>query len=129
MRPTLEDIELALRKSWCQETAQVASSWDPQNPAAGQCWQSAFVVRHYFGGDIILAEVLPLTEPISRHAWNRLLDGREVDLSRSQFAEGQTFRLCTVSDEIVWKIVGSQAELLLCKVKSALCLDAESLKI
>lgn len=76
MQPTLQDIELALHKSWSRETAQIASSWNPDNPAAGQCWQSACVVRHFCGAEIIIAEILPLntdivllaTKPCSRFA-------------------------------------------------------------
>jgi hypothetical protein len=49
--PSLADIADALHAAWCAETAQDASAWSIANAAAGQCWQSAYVVRHYLGGE------------------------------------------------------------------------------
>ena len=117
MKPLLSDVERAVQLSWCRETAQVPNSCDKNNPAAGQCWQTAYVVRHFFGGDIIIAEILPLTTPIRRHAWNKLPDGTEIDLSRSQFGDAQKFKLCSVDEEIIWKVVGEQSRALLNKVR------------
>jgi hypothetical protein len=118
--PTVQEIKSALTKSWCRETAQVQNSWSPSNPSAGQCWQSAYVVRYYLGGDIVVAELVPQTSPIQRHAWNKLPSGEEVDLTRAQFQPHQEFAPCDVPESLIWSVVGAQSELLLAKVQDIL---------
>lgn len=117
---SLESVASALEDSWCRETAQVPGSWSAERPAAGQCWQSAFVVRHFFGGEIVVAELVPRTDPIQRHAWNKLPCGREVDLTNSQFSRAQELSVCVVPEAIIWSVVGQQAQLLLARVEERL---------
>ena len=116
----LATLEAALRACWCAETAHSPEAWSAENPAAGQCWTSAFVIRHFLGGEIVLAELAPRTDPIQRHAWNRLPDGTEIDLTRGQFPESQEFRLCEVPEEIIVQVSGRQAQLLLERVRGYL---------
>jgi hypothetical protein len=67
-----------LRDAWTGDTS-VDSSWTPTCPALGQCAVTALVVQDYLGGDLMRCEV----EGTS-HYWN-LVDGVEIDLTRSQF--------------------------------------------
>jgi hypothetical protein len=87
--PSLEDIEPAVRAAWCRETCDDSdlADWTPQNPARGQCGVTALVLQDLLGGELLLAEVLlPGGSRQGVHWWNRLPDGREVDLTREQFA-------------------------------------------
>ena len=80
-------LERALQKSWCKETAYQADDWSETNPAIGQCAVTALLLNDYFGGEIVWSEaILPNGQFIS-HYFN-LIDGKEIDLTRSQFPEG-----------------------------------------
>lgn len=68
----------ALRDAWTADTS-VDSRWSPTCPALGQCAVTALVIQDYLGGDLMRCEV----EGAS-HYWN-LVDGVEIDLTRSQF--------------------------------------------
>ena len=123
---TLQEIKSALTKSWSRETAQVYQAWSPSNPSAGQCWQSAYVVRYFLGGDIVVAELVPQTKPIQRHAWNKLPSGEVVDLTRAQFPDHQEFLPCEIPETLIWSVVGAQSELLLAKVQDVLSSGASA---
>ena len=73
-------VTSALRDSWCKETCYppMKETWSKDVPEMGQCAVTAMVVQDYRGGDIICCEHM-------HHYWNRLPDGREIDLTRSQF--------------------------------------------
>ncbi|MGY1608187.1 YunG family protein [Geodermatophilus sp. SYSU D00700] len=84
-----DDVVAAVRAAWCRETCDDSdlADWSPQNPARGQCGATALVLHDLLGGDLLLAEVLlPDGSRQGVHWWNRLPDGREVDLTRGQFA-------------------------------------------
>lgn len=83
----LDDLEKALQKSWSKETSYSPDLWTVGNPAMGQCAVTALVVNDYLGGEIVWADaVLPDGQKIS-HYFNQI-DGKEIDLTRSQFPEG-----------------------------------------
>ncbi len=87
--PTLDEVTAAVRAAWCRQTCDDGDLDDrtPGNPARGQCGATALVLHDLFGGDLLLAEVLrPDGSRQGVHWWNRLPDGREVDLTREQFA-------------------------------------------
>jgi hypothetical protein len=87
--PSPEEIEPVVRGAWCRETCDEVdlADWRPQNPARGQCGVTALVLHDLLGGDLLLAEVLlPDGSRQGVHWWNRLPDGREIDLTREQFA-------------------------------------------
>jgi len=119
-RPTLEELQSALRASWCAETAHTPHTWSSANPSAGQCWTTAYVVRHFLGGEILYAELMPQSEPVERHAWNRLPDGNEVDLTREQLPKHQALRQCDIPEAIVAAVSGAQAQRLLERVSRLL---------
>ncbi|GAB3317282.1 hypothetical protein GCM10027451_35010 [Geodermatophilus aquaeductus] len=87
--PTLDEVTAAVRAAWCLETCDPAdvADWSEGNRARGQCGPTALVLHDLFGGDLLLAEVLyPDGSRQGVHWWNRLPDGREVDLTLGQFA-------------------------------------------
>jgi hypothetical protein len=87
--PTLDEVTAAVRAAWCRETCDDSdlADWTPARPARGQCGATALLLHDLFGGDLLLAEVLlPDGSRQGVHWWNRLPDGREVDLTREQFA-------------------------------------------
>lgn len=80
----LTKLEKALKKSWSKETSYCPDEWNKSNSSFGQCAITALVVNDYFGGEIVWAEaLLPDGQKIS-HFFN-LIDGKEIDLTRSQF--------------------------------------------
>jgi hypothetical protein len=61
----------------------------PGDPARGQCGATALVVQDLLGGDLLVGDVLVGSERLGVHYWNRLEDGEVLDLSTSQFVEGE----------------------------------------
>lgn len=86
---TLDDLQEAVRTSWDRLTAEHPHRWTPDNPAYLQCSATARVVREFLGGDVLIAPVTLNGAPRGLHAWNRLPDGTEVDLTRDQFRSGE----------------------------------------
>ncbi|OIO19278.1 MAG: hypothetical protein COY69_01465 [Candidatus Magasanikbacteria bacterium CG_4_10_14_0_8_um_filter_32_14] len=83
----LIELEKVLKKSWSKETSYCPDEWSESNSSLGQCAITALVVNDYFGGEIVWADaLLPNGQKIS-HYFN-LIDGKVVDLTRSQFPEG-----------------------------------------
>lgn len=83
----LNRLEKALLKSWSKETSYCPTEWNELNLSFGQCAITALIVNDYFGGDIVWSEaLLPNGQKIS-HFFN-MINGKEVDLTRSQFPEG-----------------------------------------
>ncbi|ANY09845.1 YunG family protein [Pseudonocardia sp. HH130630-07] len=91
--PALPEVAAALRASWGRDTCDEADAgdWDPAVPARGQCGATALVLHDLFGGELLLAEVWLADGRLQGyHWWNRLPGGAEVDLTREQFAPGET---------------------------------------
>jgi hypothetical protein len=89
----LSEVEAALRAGWAADTCSpddvARAPWSSGNPAWGHCDITALVVHDFFGGDLVVGEVRLGEEQRGYHWWNRLPDGREVDLTSSQFRDGQ----------------------------------------
>lgn len=75
----VDDLRTALESAWNKSTS-VDSDWNPTTPSRGQCAVTALVVQDEYGGSLLRSVV----EGVS-HYWNRLPDGREIDLTRDQF--------------------------------------------
>ena len=79
----IKKLETALKKSWDKETCyakeRILRSND--NPALWQCGVTSLLVQDYFGWELLYCSH-------NDHYWNRLENGNEIDLTRSQFAEG-----------------------------------------
>jgi hypothetical protein len=85
-----EPVRVAIEQSWSVETCDPVDveAWSTDNPARGQCGATALVVHDLLGGELLLAEVRrPDGTRQGVHYWNRLPDGREVDLTCSQFSQ------------------------------------------
>jgi hypothetical protein len=89
---SIELIENALRKAWSRETCYPPDQekWSDENPAFGQCAVTSLIIQDFFGGEILYCKHL-------HHYWNKLPDGKEIDLTRSQF--GNKVRPC--ADKVV----------------------------
>jgi hypothetical protein len=120
VRLSLIELEKLIRNEWSAETAWTPEAWNAANPAAGQCFSTSFVLKSILGGEIVHAEILPHTQPKQRHAWVRLPNGIELDLTADQFPPGQQFRPCELPPDLVWSFGGKQAEVLLARVESKL---------
>ena len=77
---SLDEITEAIEWAWVGATA--AGKWTSKCPSMNQCAVTALVVQDYFGGEMLRCET---TEEGVSHYWNRLPDGREVDLTAAQF--------------------------------------------
>lgn len=94
--PSLGAVERAVRASWSRETCDECEvdAWSPENPSRGQCGPTALTVHDLFGGALLLAEVWwPDGRWQGYHWWNRLPDGRELDLTREQFGPDEIVQL------------------------------------
>jgi hypothetical protein len=88
--PPMIDLEMLrpmLRAGWGADTCDPHDlpDWHPGNPARGQCGVTALIIHDLLGGELILGEVFAGDTRIGYHSWNRLADGREVDLTAEQF--------------------------------------------
>lgn len=102
-QPTLDALEEALRASWDRDTSDDPDRWTPENPALGQCAVSALVIRAVYGGEILIATVLDRhgERTPDGHAWNRLPDGKEVDISFDQFLDGEQLATPLVTEPVI----------------------------
>jgi hypothetical protein len=87
-RSRLDEVARAIEASWSDETCDESdlADWRPGNPSRGQCGVSALVLHDHLGGVLLLAEVTVDGARTGFHYWNRLADGREIDLTRAQFS-------------------------------------------
>lgn len=74
--------------AWRADTSFWPDSWEPANPAHGQCAVTALAVQDWLGGDIIHGIVAGV-----EHYWNRRGEV-ELDLTASQF--GGSYGRCDV---------------------------------
>lgn len=81
--PSFEDLTVLRRdletRGWSPDTA--AGGYEATNPSSGQCAVTALVVQDRFGGRLLRAPI-----DGGSHYFNRVADGRIVDLTRDQFA-------------------------------------------
>ena len=77
----VETLAKILKEAWSRETSCWPEKWTSENPALGQCFVTALIVQDFFGGEIIRAKVPGL----GYHYFNRLPNGKEIDLTYSQF--------------------------------------------
>ncbi|MDM4721546.1 hypothetical protein QTQ03_18835 [Micromonospora sp. WMMA1363] len=83
----LEMLRPVLRSGWGADTCDPhdVQDWHAGNAARGQCGVTALIIQDLLGGELILGEVLAGDVKVGYHYWNRLADGREVDLTADQF--------------------------------------------
>jgi hypothetical protein len=83
----LADFAVRLADAWAARTSHDAAGWAPERPSYGQCAVSALVIQDIFGGELMRGEF-----DGGSHYWNRLCNGFEIDLTRSQFDRVPDFR-------------------------------------
>lgn len=115
---TLGDLEAAIRSSWERETSDDPDEWSEDNPARGQCAVTALLVRDLLGGEILIANVLRDGDRVDRHAWNRLESGVSIDLTRSQFRNGEEYEEPVVGEPLL--VSRDRYELLAGRVRARL---------
>jgi hypothetical protein len=86
---TLAQLERAVREAWSEDTADAENAWSPENPSCGQCDITSLVVHDLLGGELLAADVFLDGKRVEAHMWNRLPSGIEIDLTRSQFRQGE----------------------------------------
>jgi hypothetical protein len=89
---SLADVQRAVRMSWGPETAFASAGYlerAPDRSSRGQCGTTALVVHDLLGGELLVAEVAVAGVVDGVHYWNRLPDGRCVDLTADQFLAGE----------------------------------------
>lgn len=79
----------AIEDSWSGETS-ASKEWSVENKALGQCAVTACVLHDYLGGEILNTTATLPDGSTDSHYYN-LIDGEEVDLTRSQFPDGTEF--------------------------------------
>jgi hypothetical protein len=91
MIATIDDLCYLLPSAWRADTSFLEADWSADNPAVGQCAVTALVVQDLFGGDLLRGRMQS-----AAHYWNRLPDGREVDLTAGQFEAEPVFEEATL---------------------------------
>lgn len=88
-----EAVATAILASWDAGTRYASDRYmahgRPGDRARGQCGATALVVQDLLGGDLLVGDVLVGSERLGVHYWNRLADGEILDLSSTQFVEGE----------------------------------------
>lgn len=92
---TFKDFEEALPWCWSRETSSDKKNWTPDNPAYGQCLPTAILFKKYFGGNLVVRFI----RGVGWHNWNRLPNGKEKDLTASQFKDKISFLPGKIIDE------------------------------
>lgn len=70
-----------LKKAWSKETSYWPEKWNPKKPSIGQCAVTALLLQNYAGGKILQTKI----PNYGTHLWNKLPNGKEIDLTRNQF--------------------------------------------
>jgi len=86
---TLAEVTVAIVASWSRETCYARDDYVERgrvgDRSRGQCGTTALVLNDFLGGDLIVADVFVDGQKDGVHYWNRLPDGRAVDLTVNQF--------------------------------------------
>jgi hypothetical protein len=106
-------VGIRLARSWSADTS-ADPEWSPENAALGQCAVTALVVQDELGGELLRTTVNGVS-----HYFNRLPDGSELDLTRTQFAAWEPTAIETRSREYVLSFPATRAryELLRARVE------------
>ncbi|MGI9594710.1 MAG: YunG family protein [Acidimicrobiales bacterium] len=111
------ELQTAIEHAWSAETASADNRWSADNPAAGHCDVTSLVVRERVGGGLRSCRVFRNGEFSEHHYWNVLPDGREIDLTRSQFDGRETFGEVTTLTEAFLAEAGPMNPLLVDRVE------------
>jgi hypothetical protein len=81
MSQTFEPLRKALEVSWDVDTAYFRAKGASKHSPVGQCFSTALTVWTMLGGVVLRYR----PEGGSTHFWNRIADGREVDMTGDQY--------------------------------------------
>lgn len=86
---SLQHFERIIPTLCDEKTSADPAGWTKANPLWGHCAVVALLVQEMFGGEILRASLLEIPEfaQMRSHYWNRLPNGTEIDVSRSQFGQ------------------------------------------
>jgi hypothetical protein len=120
---TLDEVAAAIRTAWGRDTSDDPDEWSDAAPARGQCAGTALLVRELFGGEILIANVLRDGRRVERHAWNRLPSGLTLDLTRTQFVNGEQIGEPRVEEPVLMQRSPERYATLRARVLARLRLD------
>lgn len=80
----LPEFRSKIRHAWCQETS-ANPDWSENNSALGQCAVTSLIIQDLFGGELLRTKINEVS-----HYYNKLPDGKIVDLTREQFGHIKT---------------------------------------
>jgi hypothetical protein len=90
---TLAEVTAAIVASWSRATCYAQDDYVARgrlgDRSRGQCGTTALVLNDFLGGDLIVADVFVNGQKDGVHYWNRLPDGRAVDLTGNQFQSNE----------------------------------------
>ncbi len=84
----IKTLKIILSKSWDKDSCYppMKKGWSLKKPAYGQCHCTALVVNDYLGGKILKYKFKDGSEHYSNY-----INGKEIDLTRSQFDQNEEF--------------------------------------
>tara|TARA_B100002003_G_C13629173_1_gene322005 strand:+ start:85 stop:462 length:378 start_codon:yes stop_codon:yes gene_type:complete len=88
---SLKQVESAIKNSWDRETCHYKFLWDDKElpESAGHCRVVSLIVQDFMGGEIMYSYIRG--NPKWDHYWNKLPNGKEVDLTKDQFPKNIKF--------------------------------------
>jgi len=91
MKILLKNLEKLIKNSWGRDTCHYKFLWDDKSitDSAGHCRVVSLIVQDYFGGEIIYSYVKGNKK--WDHYWNKLPNGKEIDLTKDQFPKNIKF--------------------------------------
>ena len=90
---TFNLVKLAVSSCGSKTTSFSPQNWNKNNPLLGHCTIVALVVQDFYRGSLLRASLKDTAfEYMHSHYWNRLPNGKEIDLTENQFL-GQKPRL------------------------------------
>ncbi len=89
MTTTLKQLRRVLPTVCQEDTAYNARQWSAKNPLAEHCTVVALLAQDLFGGQLLRVKIHPSGRfpKGGWHWYNRLPDGRTVDLTKKQFGK------------------------------------------
>jgi len=91
MKISLKQVESAIKKSWGRETCHYKFLWDDKelSESAGHCRVVSLIAQDFLGGEIMYSYVRGNSK--WDHYWNKLPNGKEIDLTKDQFPKNIKF--------------------------------------
>lgn len=82
---------IKIKNAWCPDTAAPGTKHAGDGKPHGQCAVTALLVQDWYGGDLVRGVLADSGYPPVSHYWNRIPGMGDIDLTREQFMEGDSF--------------------------------------